>query len=385
MGKKTKSKPANWYVSYQDNREYYESQQAVLVAVDLIISSCESGIWCENSYLFLGYLQEETVDSDLFSSHYSTNVLAPTSFDGMFRFDIFVKNKEDWIFKYGSDLLGQALKAGYDCNEGYLAERLARDYPGFTAKEWGKYKKVDTPNERCLYACSSYEHSYCSIDKENYYITIDNYLGKYQLVKLIDPNLEIVRVLPQIEVTEISEPLMELNATLKRLSDKYPDPCVEVTDPKQEWILEHGSDLLQQSLMADYDCGDRYLQERMAYDYPGFEINLKNYPKVNSPDERCLYACLGYEDAYCSSNGKNYYITIDNFLGKYQLIKPIDDPMKVAEENSIVPTAANTFATRMRRYGDSINSSPVALVVVATSAYVLMMGLVCFAAYLLLS
>ena len=385
MGKKTKSKPANWYVSYQDNREYYESQQAVLVAVDLIISSCESGIWCENSYLFLGHLQEETVDSDLLSSHYSTNVLVPTSFHGMFRIDLFAKNKEDWIFKYGSDLLQQSLKAGYDCNEGYLAERLARDYPGFTAKEWGKYKKVDTPNERCLYACSSYEHSYCSIDKENYYITIDNYLGKYQLVKLIDPNLEIVRVLPQSEFTEISDPLMELNATLKRLSDKYPDPCVEVTDPKQEWILEHGSDLLQQSLMADYDCGDRYLQERIAYDYPGFEINLRNYPKVNSPDERCLYACLGYEDAYCSSNGKNYYITIDNFLGKYQLIKLIDDPVKVAEENSIVPTVANTFVTQMRRYGDSINSSPIALVVVGTSAYVLMMGVVCFGAYLLLS
>jgi hypothetical protein len=385
MGKKSKSKPANWYVSYQDKRDYYESQQAVIVAVDLIISSCESGIWCGDSSLFLSYLQKGDLDSDLLSSHYSTNVLVATSFDGMFRIDLFAKNKEDWIFKYGSDLLQQSLKAGYDCNEGYLAERLARDYPGFTARKSGKCKKVDTPNEVCLYACSSYEYSYCSIDKEDYYITIDNYLGKYQLVKLINPNLKITRVKPQIEFTEISDPLIELNATLKRLSDKYPDPSAEVTDPKQEWILEHGSDLLQQSLMAGYDCGDRYLQERIAYDYPGFEINLRNYPKVNSPDERCLYACLGYEDAYCSSNNKSYYITIDNFLGKYQLIKLIDDPVKVAEENSIVPTVANTFVTQMRRYGDSINSSPIALVVVGTSAYVLMMGVVCFGAYLLLS
>ena len=386
MGKKSKSKPANWYVSCQDNREYYESQQAVIVAVDSIVSSCESGIWCKDFYLFLGYLQEGYLDSDLLSSHYSTNVLVPTSFHGMFRIDLFAKNKEDWIFKYGSDLLQQSLRAGYDCNEGYLAERLARDYPGFTAKEWSRCKKVDTPNEVCLHACSSYEYSYCSNRHEDYYITIDNYLGKYQLVKLIDPNLEITRVKPQIEFTEISDPLMELNATLKRLSEKYPDPSAEVIDRKQEWILEYGSDLLGQSLMAGYDCGDRYLQERIAYDYPGFEINLRNYPKVNSPDERCLYACLGYEGSYCSSNNKNYYITIDNFLGKYQLVKSIDASTEVIEENSIVPTAANTFATRIRRYGDSINnSSQIKLVLAATSAYLLMMGFVGFAAYLLLS
>jgi hypothetical protein len=390
MGKKTKSKPANWdmywYISHQGRTERYESQEAALVAVDLIIPSYENGIWDRDDYhILINYHGEETVDDELFVLHHLANVLTPGIMPQTFRVGIYAKNKEDWIFKYGSDLLQQALRAGYDCNEGYLAERLASDYPGFTAKEWSKYKKVDTPNEVCLHACSGYEHSYCSIDRENYYITIDNYLGKYQLVKLIDPNLKITRVKPQIEFTEISDPLMELNATLKRLSDKYADPCVEVTDRKQEWILEHGSDLLQQSLMAGYDCGDRYLQERIAYDYPGFEINERNYPKVNSPDERCLYACLGYEDAYCSFNGAGYYITIDNFLGKHQLIKPIDDPAKVAEENSIVPTVANTFVTQMRRYGDSINSSPIALVVVGTSAYILMMGVVCFGAYLLLS
>jgi hypothetical protein len=149
--------------------------------------------------------------------------------------------------------------------------------------------------------------------------------------------------------------------------------------------LEYGSNLLQESIIAGYDCNDRYLKERITYEYPGFKIATRNYPKVDSPDERCLYACLGYEDSYCSFSNASYYITINNFLGKYQLIKLIDDPVEVAEENLIVATTANTFVTQMRRYGDSINSSPVALVVVATSAYVLMMGLVCFAAYLLLS
>jgi hypothetical protein len=379
---KTK-KTTNWRVHHHSHFKRYESQEAALLAIDAIVANYENGVWSERDpYIHLGYDPEEFIDRELFDRYGYTNSLDDGS-SNIFRIDIFTKKKEDWVFKYGSDLLRQALKAGYDCKEGYLAERLACDYPGFTVYDWNRNKKIDTPSEICLYACSGYEHSYCSIDKENYYITIDNYLGKYQLVKLIDPNLEIVRVLPQSEVTEISDPLTELNATLKRLSDKYPDPCVEVTDPKQEWILEHGSDLLQQSLMAGYDCGDRYLQERIAYDYPGFEINLKNYPKVNSPDERCLYACLGYEDAYCSSNGKNYYITIDNFLGKYQLIKLIDDPVKVAEENSIVPTAANTFATRMRKYGDSINSSPITLALVATSAGVFITGSLCISVYAL--
>jgi hypothetical protein len=378
MGKKTKSKPANWIVYYHDHNERYESQQAALIAIDRTLVSYENGIWDRDDYhILIRYEGEETVDDELFVRHHLADVLAPGILPQMLRIDIYAKNKQDWIFKYGSDLLQQALRAGYECNEGYLAERLARDYPGFTAREWGKYKKVDTPNEICLYACSSYEHSYCSIDKENYYITIDNYLVKYQLVKLIDPNLEIIRVLPRSEVmASIEESLTSIQNSISAM--------IEVTDGKEQWILEYGSDLLQQSLMAGYDCGDRYLQERVVYDYPGFEINLRNYPKVNSPDERCLYACLGYEDAYCSSANNNYYITIDNFLGKDQLIKLIDDPVKVAVENSLVPAVANTFATRMKKYGDSINSSPITLALVVTSAGVFITGSLCISVYGLL-
>ena len=373
---KTK-KTTNWRVHHHSHFKRYESQEAALLAIDAIVANYENGVWSERDpYIHLGYDPEEFIDRELFDRYGYTNSLDDGS-SNIFRIDIFTKKKEDWVFKYGSDLLQQALKAGYDCKEGYLAERFACDYPGFTVYDWNRNKKIDTPSEICLYACSGYEHSYCSIDKENYYITIDNYLGKYQLVKLIDPNLEIVRVLPQTEVmASIEESLTSIQPSISA--------TIEVTDGREQWIIEHGSDLLQQSLMAGYDCGDRYLQERTAYDYPGFEINLRNYPKVNSPDERCLYACLGYEDAYCSSNGKNYYITIDNFLGKYQLIKLIDDPVKVAEENSLVPTAANTFATRMRRYGDSINYSQVALFVVDISIYVFMWTSFCVSGYMLL-
>ncbi len=188
MSKKKESKSNNWRLNYQDRISYYESQAAAIVAVNLILSSCESGIWCENSYLYLSYQKgETTVDRELFNSHYSIKVLVPTSFDDMFRIDIFVKNKEDWIFKYGSDLLQQSILAGYECQDGYLTERLAQDYPSFKIND-RKYIKVDTPNENCLYACLGYENAYCSSNNKNYYITIDNFLGKYQLIKpIIDP------------------------------------------------------------------------------------------------------------------------------------------------------------------------------------------------------
>ena len=193
MSKKKDSKSKNWRVSYQDSKEYYESQQAALVAADLIISSCESGIWAENSYLYLSHEQGEAIDRDLLNSHYSANVLLPTSFEGMFRIDLFVKTKEDWIFKHGSDLLQRSILAGYECNDGYLAERIARDHPGFKAND-RKYKKVDTPTEACLYACLGYENAYCSSNNKNYYITIDNFLGKYQLIKPISNFAEITKL-----------------------------------------------------------------------------------------------------------------------------------------------------------------------------------------------
>ncbi len=328
MSEKIVSKSKSWYTYYQDRLEYYDSQQAALDTVDSIVASYEGGIWSSDTYLCLSYEQGVFVDYDLFDRRFSTKSLIFSKNDRRFRVDIYTKKKEDWIYKYGSDLLQQSLRAGYDCNEGYLAERLARDYPGFTIKEWGKYQKVDTPSEKCLRACLEYEYAYCSIDKKDYYITIDNYLGKYQLVKFIDPHLEIARVAFPTEMRS---------------------SAIAVTDDKKEWILEYGSDLLQQSLMAGYDCGDRYLQERVAYEYPGFEINLRNYAKVNSPDESCLFACLGYENSYCSSHNQNYYVTIDNFLGRYQLIKPINNSLKIAGKNPIQIEMLKSLVARIRQ------------------------------------
>jgi hypothetical protein len=323
MGNKKVS--TNWYVHHQDQMEWYESQEAALDAVDLCIASYENGIWSDKkSYLSLGHADGVAVDSSLFKQRYSPHALTPSCVASIFNIDIFIKNKEDWIFKYGSNLLQQSLRAGYECNDGYLTERLAHDYPGFEIND-RTYKKVDTPSASCFHACLEYEHAHCSSYQEHYYITIDNYLGKYQLIKLIAPCSEINPV--------------EL-------------PVLGISD-KANWILEHGSNLLQQSFMAGYNCHDRYLQERLVRDYPGFSIAPGKFRKVDSPSESCLYACLGYENAYCSSYNNNYYITIDRFLGKHQLIKLIGTPNRSFERNMSIGAASNLFTREQMKLVDS--------------------------------
>jgi hypothetical protein len=198
MSDSKESKCKSWHIDYEKQIKYYESQQAALIALDLIISSYESGIWSGNSHLYLWHQEGEAVNRDLLDRHYSANVLIATSYEQMFRIELFVKNKEDWIFKYGSDLLQQSILAGYECNDGYLAERVARDYPGFKVND-RKYEKVDTPNEWCLDACLGYENAHCAFDYDyyhkhtSYYIAIDNFLGKYQLIKPIDDLARIAK------------------------------------------------------------------------------------------------------------------------------------------------------------------------------------------------
>jgi hypothetical protein len=56
-----------WYTNHQSQIEYYESQQAAIVALSLIIPSYANGIWDRNeSYLYIGYDSKEIVRPSLF-------------------------------------------------------------------------------------------------------------------------------------------------------------------------------------------------------------------------------------------------------------------------------------------------------------------------------
>jgi hypothetical protein len=223
MSETKESTCKSWHIDYKKQIKYYGSQQAALIALDLIISSYESGIWSGDSHLYLWHQEGETVDRDLFDLYYSANVLIATSYEQMFRIDLFVKNKEDWIFKYGSDLLQQSILAGYECNDGYLQERVAREYPGFKVNNH-TYKKVDTPNEWCLDACLGYENAHCAFDYDyyhkytSYYIAIDNFLGKYQLIKQIYDPVKMAQ--------EMSIKMAALNSSIELHSKRANDSLV---------------------------------------------------------------------------------------------------------------------------------------------------------------
>jgi hypothetical protein len=70
----------------------------------------------------------------------------------------------------------------------------------------------------------------------------------------------------------------------------------------------------------------RYLKERVTLEYPEFEdVTDLGCVKVDSPSKEHLKICNKVERSYCSCSYLTgaYYITIDNYLGKYKIGKRI--------------------------------------------------------------
>ena len=110
----------NWRVYHQSYSDRYESQQAALVAIESILSEYENDVYNERfPFIHLSCEQGETIDSDRTDRYHYVNSLNSRS-GNTFTIDVFIKNKEDWIFSYGSDLLQQSILVGYECNDGYL-------------------------------------------------------------------------------------------------------------------------------------------------------------------------------------------------------------------------------------------------------------------------
>jgi hypothetical protein len=221
--------------------------------------------------------------------------------------------KKDWILLHGSDLLKASLVAGYSVDLRYAKERVQLDYPGFFLPTDISIAKTDSPPAYCLQACTEVADSYCShrcYGGEEYYLTIDNYLGKHTIVKEI-----IVPV--KIAENEFSLDFEDWHSEL----DNY-------ESEKRDWIFSYGSDLLQRSYIDRYDSTQRYVEERLAVEYPGFrQVAGSDYQRADSPPEFCLNACLTEDGSYCSQKSycsDIYYITIDNYLGKHQIVKKID-------------------------------------------------------------
>lgn len=104
---------------------------------------------------------------------------------------------------------------------------------------------------------------------------------------------------------------------------------------KDTWIYTYGSAQLQQVRSFGYECDQRYLQERLKAEYPGFKINTgSNANKLDFPPMYAIRESLKWNDAYIARQ-YNYgeVIAIDNYLGRYQIVKRTAKPWYLMYRN----------------------------------------------------
>jgi hypothetical protein len=93
-------------------------------------------------------------------------------------------DKDTWIYTYGSPKLQQVRSFGYECEEPYLQERLKVEYPGFKINKGSVAKKLDFPPMYAIKESLKWDEAYIAQQYlEGEVVTIDNYLGKYQIIK----------------------------------------------------------------------------------------------------------------------------------------------------------------------------------------------------------
>jgi hypothetical protein len=226
--------------------------------------------------------------------------------------------KLDWIAINASNRLQGLVAAGYDANELYISERLSIDFPEFELTDDLSIIKADSPPEFCLLACQNFTDAYCSVPRYisngTFYITIDNFLGGISIAKKIHPPVVVIE-------DEDSDSLKQSTPNV-RSEDPY-------AQDKRAWIFLCGSNLLKQSFQDGYDCEERYVNERAESDFPGFSIGHNSFEKMDSPSEYLLQCCDRIPEAYCTNDKyskSEYYLTIDNYLGKHKIIKSISHP-----------------------------------------------------------
>ncbi|WP_309744927.1 hypothetical protein [Chamaesiphon sp. OTE_20_metabat_361] len=106
---------------------------------------------------------------------------------------------------------------------------------------------------------------------------------------------------------------------------------------KDTWIYTYGSSKLQQVRSFGYECEDRYLQERLKSEYPGYRINRASVAKkLDLPPLYAIKESLKWNDAYVAKQySQGEVIAIDRYLGKYQIIKKTAKPWYLTYNNII--------------------------------------------------
>ena len=106
---------------------------------------------------------------------------------------------------------------------------------------------------------------------------------------------------------------------------------------KDTWIYTYGSSKLQQVRSFGYECDLQYLKERLKSEYPGFKINrASTAKKLDFPPLYAIKESLKWNDAYVAKQYvQGEVIAIDNYLGKYQIVKKTAKPWYFTYKNII--------------------------------------------------
>lgn len=102
--------------------------------------------------------------------------------------------------------------------------------------------------------------------------------------------------------------------------------CIELD--KDDWIYLYGSSRLQVARTQGYECSELYLKERLKSEYPGFKINNgSKATRVDLPPVYAMQESLKWDDAYVAKqHNDGECIALDNYLGRYQIIKKTRKP-----------------------------------------------------------
>ena len=104
---------------------------------------------------------------------------------------------------------------------------------------------------------------------------------------------------------------------------------------KDTWIYTYGSHQLQEVRSFGYECEERYQQERLKIEYPGFKINHRSTSQqLDFPPLYAIQESLKWQNAYVAKqiiDGE--VIAINNYLGKYQIIKKTRKPWYLIYKN----------------------------------------------------
>jgi hypothetical protein len=132
----------------------------------------------------------------------------------------------------------------------------------------------------------------------------------------------------------------------KSLTKLETDSSIDIDLDKDSWIYIYGSPDLQQARSLGYECEERYLKERIKAEYRGFEIAKASLvKKIDFPSKHALKQSLKWNDIYISDYYlKGEVLTVDKYLGKYQLIKQPSQPWYILCKQFISHPFIQTFA-----------------------------------------